>query len=81
MVGMSQRTIYENWPDVDYVWEMCMFVYVARSFKENKLEENLYIELLELFRSHEAIVKVTKCDDDDDHNFHQQCSLAKYKVE
>lgn len=81
MVGMARRTIYENWPDVDYVWEMCMFVYVARSFKENKLEENLYIELLELFRSPEGIVKVTKCDDDDDHNFHQQCSLAKYKVE
>lgn len=81
MVGMARRVTYEDWADSDYIWDLCTFVYAARSFGENKLEEDLYIQLLEIFRSTEALARATRCDPLDDHNFHKQCTLEKHKKE
>ena len=41
---------------------------------ELRLEEELYVELLELMRRPEELVKTTRCADDEVHNWHKLCT-------
>jgi len=60
VVGLYTRVIYEDFPDCDLLLQLCMDIYTARQDRELVLEEELYHELIQLYRSPETLMDVTK---------------------
>jgi len=60
VVGMSHRIIYEDWGDVEFVKELLNDIYAARWDREHELEEEMYGELIQLYRSPEKLQEVTR---------------------
>jgi len=60
VVGMSHRIIYEDWGDVEFVKELLNDIYAARWDNEYELEEEMYGELIQLYRSPEKLQEVTR---------------------
>jgi len=58
--GSSIRVISEDMPKVDDLIEQCHDIILARQDKQLELEEELYRELIELYRSPESLIKWTK---------------------
>lgn len=59
VLGMSQRIIYEDIPDASFIKELCEDIYSARSDREFELEETMYGELVQLYRSPETMIAKT----------------------
>ena len=59
VLGMSQRIIYEDIPNTSFVKELVDDIYSARNDREHELEETTYGELVQLYRSPEAILEKT----------------------
>jgi len=59
VLGMSMRIIYEDIPNVSFVLELCNDIYSARSDGMYALEEDLYGELIQLYRSPETLYEKT----------------------
>jgi hypothetical protein len=51
---------YEQMPEPDRIRRLCEDIYTARQFLDLNLEEELYWELIELYRSPERIIEVTR---------------------
>jgi len=60
VVGMSYRIIYEDWGDMEFVKELLNDIYAARWDREYELEEEMYGELIQLYRSPEKLQEVTR---------------------
>jgi len=58
--GLITRIYLEDMPNVDDMLKMCEDIFIARYHKDLKLEEELYRELIELFRSPERLIEKTK---------------------
>jgi len=50
VLNMSQRIMYEDIPDCSFVLELCSDIFSARSDGEYELEEDMYAELIQLYR-------------------------------
>jgi len=59
VLGMSARIIYENIPDVTFVKDLCHDVYSARWDREHELEEQMFGQLIQLYRSPEMLLTKT----------------------
>jgi len=59
VVGMSKNIIYEDVANPDYFIRLCQDIYMARLQKHLALEEQLYVELINLLRSPETIIERT----------------------
>jgi len=54
------KIMFEDLPSVDRILEMCHDIYVAREFKGFIMEEELYSELIELYRDPQALIEISK---------------------
>jgi hypothetical protein len=81
-VDQTYRIPWVDIPNSQRVLEMCLDVYSARLADppELALEEELYVELLELHRRPEALAKLSRCEDTP-HNWHKQCTGYHWKKE
>ncbi len=50
---------YEDLPDVEVILSLCEDLFIARQFGNLLLEEELYWELIELYRDPQLILQVT----------------------
>jgi len=60
VAGLTQRIIYEDLPYPDELIVMCEDVFMARKDRDLVLEEELYTELIQLYRSPERIILETQ---------------------
>jgi hypothetical protein len=58
--GSVANIIYENMNDVDDLLSLITDILLVQQLKDLVLEENLYCELIELFRSPERLIQMTK---------------------
>lgn len=56
---LSHKVIYEDMPEVDNLLEFCTDILLAREDGALELEEELYRELIEIYRSPQRIIKHT----------------------
>ena len=61
--SLIQRIYLDDMPNVDDLLHMCEDIFIARYYKDLMLEEQLYRELIELFRSPDRLVDKTKSKD------------------
>jgi len=59
VLGISMRIIYEDMPNVQFVLDLVLDLYSARSDHEHALEEDMYGELIQLYRSPETLYEKT----------------------
>jgi len=64
VAGLTLRIWIENLPDVDDLIRMCHDIFLARQYGDLMLEEELYYELIEIFRSPETLIEKTKLKQD-----------------
>jgi len=60
VTSLTMRIISENIPFCDGLIEMCKDIFIARQSNELLLEEELYWELIQIFRSPETLIEKTK---------------------
>lgn len=60
MLPRVDRIVYEEVPDVAAVKELCCDVFQARFDGDHVLEEDLFAELIQLYRSPEQLRHVTR---------------------
>lgn len=58
--GMSEVIMFQELPFVDYVYNVCLDIYMARESHHFKLEEDLFAKLIFIYRSPETMIKITK---------------------
>eukprot|EP00002_Diphylleia_rotans_P027716 TRINITY_DN5567_c0_g1_i2.p1 TRINITY_DN5567_c0_g1~~TRINITY_DN5567_c0_g1_i2.p1 ORF type:complete len:2292 (-),score=444.02 TRINITY_DN5567_c0_g1_i2:1261-8136(-) len=58
--NLQQKVIYENLPDPSDLMQLCQDIYAARAEKVHDLEEQLYQELIEIYRSPAEIIERTR---------------------
>lgn len=58
--GSAVNIPYENMNDVDELLSMVEDTLLARQLKDLVLEERIFCELIELFRSPERLIEITK---------------------
>jgi len=58
--GLSFRIMFDELPSPDFLLKLCLDIYLVREFGELKVEEELFCQLLFLYRSPETLIKVTK---------------------
>jgi hypothetical protein len=56
LTNLSHRPIYEDMAECEELLSFCMDIYMAREDKDLELEENLWRELIELYRSPERMI-------------------------
>ena len=56
---ISMRAIYEEMPEPEKLFELCESIYIYRNQKNLKKENQLYDLLIRIYRSPEAIIKIT----------------------
>jgi hypothetical protein len=61
--SLIQRIYLDDMPNVDDLLRMSEDIFIARYYKDLLLEEELYRELIELFRSPDRLVDKTKSKD------------------
>ncbi len=61
--SLIQRIYLADMPNVDDLLRMCEDIFIARYYKDLLLDEQLYRELIELFRSPDRLVDKTKSKD------------------
>jgi hypothetical protein len=59
VMGSSQNIIYTDLQDATLILSMCRDVYIARLHRQLVLEEQLYVELINLLRSPETLMTRT----------------------
>lgn len=59
-INTSQTIMFDEFPDVDKIMQLCLNIYMARENKEFRLEEELFAKLLFLYRSPELMIMFTK---------------------
>lgn len=52
--------MFDEMPDVDKVFKLCLDIYMVRETKDFELEEDLFAKLMFLYRSPETLIKWTK---------------------
>uniref|UniRef100_A0A6B2KXL2 Uncharacterized protein n=1 Tax=Arcella intermedia TaxID=1963864 RepID=A0A6B2KXL2_9EUKA len=57
--GLSHRAIFEDMPEVDELLEYCTDILLARQDGVPELEEELFRELVEIYRSPERMIRMT----------------------
>jgi len=60
LTELSHRIIYEDLPECDQLLHHCQDIYLARESRQFLLEEELYRELVEIYRSPERILMFTE---------------------
>lgn len=55
-MNLGMRVIYEDMWENEELLELCMDLYMAREDNDLELEENLYRELIDLYRSPERMI-------------------------
>jgi piezo-type mechanosensitive ion channel component 1/2 len=60
VTNLAVRILTQNLPVCDKLIEMCKDVFIARQFGDLMLEEELYWELIQIFRSPETLIEKTK---------------------
>ncbi|XP_046843145.1 piezo-type mechanosensitive ion channel component 1-like [Xenia sp. Carnegie-2017] len=58
--SISYRIMFDEMPDVDKVFKLCLDIYMVRETKDFELEEDLFAKLMFLYRSPETLIKWTK---------------------
>jgi len=58
--GLSFRIMFVELPMPDFLLKLCLDIYLVRECGELRVEEELFSQLLFLYRSPETLVKVTK---------------------
>ncbi|CAD5110764.1 DgyrCDS132 [Dimorphilus gyrociliatus] len=58
--GLSRRMIYEEMPQVERIYNLCIELYLVRECQDFRLEEELFAQLHFLYRTPETMLKVTK---------------------
>ena len=58
--GLSFRIMFVELPNPDLLLKLCLDIYMVRESGELKLEEELFSQLIFLYRSPETLIKVTK---------------------
>lgn len=58
--GLSFRIMFVELPTPDFLLKLCLDIYLVRECLELKVEEDLFAQLLFLYRSPETLIKVTK---------------------
>eukprot|EP01128_Nolandella_sp_AFSM9_P005065 TRINITY_DN2396_c0_g1_i1.p1 TRINITY_DN2396_c0_g1~~TRINITY_DN2396_c0_g1_i1.p1 ORF type:complete len:1291 (+),score=246.92 TRINITY_DN2396_c0_g1_i1:307-4179(+) len=56
LMNLGMRVIYEDMWECEELLELCMDMYMAREDKDLELEENLFRELIDLYRSPERMI-------------------------
>jgi len=56
LTNLSHRPIYEDMAECEELLSFCQDIYMAREDKDLELEENLWRELIELYRSPERMI-------------------------
>lgn len=56
LTNLSHKPIYEDMAECEELLSFCMDIYIAREDKDLELEENLWRELIELYRSPERMI-------------------------
>jgi len=59
VTGLSHRAIFEDMPEVDELLEFCTDILLARQDGAPELEEELFRDLVELYRSPEMMIEMT----------------------
>jgi len=60
--GIVSRIITEEIPSCEFLWQLCLDILAARHDSELALEESLFKELIEIYRSPETLLEVTAKD-------------------
>jgi hypothetical protein len=58
--GTSNRIMFEQLPNVERLYKLCLDIYMVRETMEFKLEEELFSKLIFVYRSPETLIKWTK---------------------
>ncbi|CAG2206953.1 FAM38 [Mytilus edulis] len=58
--GSSEVIMFLELPNVDYVLNLCLDIYMARECHHFRLEEDLFAKLIFIYRSPATMIKVTK---------------------
>jgi len=58
--GLSFRIMFVELPVPDFLLKLCLDIYMVRECGELRVEEELFSQLLFLYRSPETLIKVTK---------------------
>jgi len=58
--GLSFRIMFVELPNPDFLLKLCLDIYLVRECGELMVEEDLFCQLLFLYRSPETLIKVTK---------------------
>jgi len=58
--GLSFRIMFVELPTPDFLLKLCLDIYLVRECGELMVEEELFSQLLFLYRSPETLIKVTK---------------------
>jgi len=64
VTGITLRIWIENLPNCDELLRMCHDIFIARQYGDLMLEEELYQELIQIFRSPETLIEKTKLKQD-----------------
>lgn len=57
--GHHRQIRYEDLPNVEFIISLCEDLFIARQFGNLLLEEELYWELIELYRDPQLVLEVT----------------------
>lgn len=58
--GLSFKIMFVELPVPDFLVKLCLDIYLVRECGELRTEEDLFSQLLFLYRSPETLIKVTK---------------------
>jgi len=58
--NLVQRILYDDMPNVEYIEHLCEDVFTARKYGNLRLEEELYKELITLYRDPQRLIEVTR---------------------
>lgn len=58
--GISYLIMFDDMPNVDRIFQLCLDVYLVRESGELDLEEDLFAKLIFLYRSPETLIKWTR---------------------
>lgn len=58
--GLSPNIMYIHLPNVDKILVICLNLYIAREMGELEMEEELYAQIIFLYRSPETRIKQTR---------------------
>ena len=66
VTNLVGRIFFENIDDCDYLMQLCMDIYISREEGDLKLEEELYFELIRIYRNPEILHHVSMKNSDND---------------